>query len=170
MLKRIEHSSVGERHGRLDMNVGNVSIGFGRVIESDPVLRLLGCVRPELCAAKADVHLHPRKIRVEGIGVPSFDGAIRMIAAPASAPAIAPSAVALMLVEDPPPTSQHLVPSNRNPRKYSPAGIPISATSPYLSKRSLNKPLWVDPRRFELLTSSMRTRRATNCAKGPFAA
>jgi hypothetical protein len=25
----------------------------------------------------------------------------------------------------------------------------------------------VDPRRFELLTSSMRTRRATNCAKGP---
>jgi hypothetical protein len=26
----------------------------------------------------------------------------------------------------------------------------------------------VDPRRFELLTSSMRTRRATNCAKGPF--
>jgi site-specific DNA recombinase len=97
-------------------------------------------------------------------------GAIRMIAAPASAPAIAPSAVALMLVEDPPPTSQHLVPSNRNPRKYFPAGISISATSPYLSKRSLNKPLWVDPRRFELLTSSMRTRRATNCAKGPFAA
>ncbi len=29
---------------------------------------------------------------------------------------------------------------------------------------------WVDPRRFELLTSSMRTRRATNCAKGPSAA
>ena len=29
------------------------------------------------------------------------------------------------------------------------------------------KTLWVDPRRFELLTSSMRTRRATNCAKGP---
>ena len=28
----------------------------------------------------------------------------------------------------------------------------------------------VDPRRFELLTSSMRTRRATNCAKGPCAA
>lgn len=27
----------------------------------------------------------------------------------------------------------------------------------------------VDPRRFELLTSSMRTRRATNCAKGPSA-
>ena len=27
--------------------------------------------------------------------------------------------------------------------------------------------LLVDPRRFELLTSSMRTRRATNCAKGP---
>ena len=26
----------------------------------------------------------------------------------------------------------------------------------------------VDPRRFELLTSSMRTRRATNCAKGPY--
>jgi hypothetical protein len=28
----------------------------------------------------------------------------------------------------------------------------------------------VDPRRFELLTSSMRTRRATNCAKGPLTA
>ena len=31
----------------------------------------------------------------------------------------------------------------------------------------LNKTTLVDPRRFELLTSSMRTRRATNCAKGP---
>ena len=30
-----------------------------------------------------------------------------------------------------------------------------------------SKPSMVDPRRFELLTSSMRTRRATNCAKGP---
>ena len=30
-----------------------------------------------------------------------------------------------------------------------------------------SKPSVVDPRRFELLTSSMRTRRATNCAKGP---
>ena len=30
-----------------------------------------------------------------------------------------------------------------------------------------SKPFMVDPRRFELLTSSMRTRRATNCAKGP---
>jgi hypothetical protein len=26
----------------------------------------------------------------------------------------------------------------------------------------------VDPRGFEPLTSSMRTRRATNCAKGPY--
>ena len=30
-----------------------------------------------------------------------------------------------------------------------------------------SKSIVVDPRRFELLTSSMRTRRATNCAKGP---
>jgi site-specific DNA recombinase len=30
-----------------------------------------------------------------------------------------------------------------------------------------SKSIMVDPRRFELLTSSMRTRRATNCAKGP---
>ena len=30
-----------------------------------------------------------------------------------------------------------------------------------------SEPSMVDPRRFELLTSSMRTRRATNCAKGP---
>ncbi len=32
-----------------------------------------------------------------------------------------------------------------------------------------SKPSMVDPRRFELLTSSMRTRRATTCAKGPCA-
>jgi site-specific DNA recombinase len=33
--------------------------------------------------------------------------------------------------------------------------------------RGLHTGYVVDPRRFELLTSSMRTRRATNCAKGP---
>ena len=33
-----------------------------------------------------------------------------------------------------------------------------------------SKPSMVDPRGFEPLTSSMRTRRATNCAKGPWAA
>ena len=35
------------------------------------------------------------------------------------------------------------------------------------SARLREKTARVDPRRFELLTSSMRTRRATNCAKGP---
>jgi site-specific DNA recombinase len=40
----------------------------------------------------------------------------------------------------------------------------------FLSGRGSDNKYMVDPRRFELLTSSMRTRRATNCAKGPFAA
>ena len=47
----------------------------------------------------------------------------------------------------------------------------VGATREMTNARSSERAFCaVDPRRFELLTSSMRTRRATNCAKGPFTA
>ena len=58
----------------------------------------------------------------------------------------------------------------------SPKGHPAQSTAPHSERRRhspffawivSDKPSLVDPRRFELLTSSMRTKRATNCAKGP---
>ena len=67
----------------------------------------------------------------------------------------------------------------RATRRAAPAGAPTvhGATRVHQpGKRQLTQktpsfltvfPEQVDPRRFELLTSSMRTRRATNCAKGP---
>jgi len=70
--------------------------------------------------------------------------------------------------EEEPPSA--FVPANRNPRSHLAPGISVSRSTPRPFRLGLNKAPWVDPRRFELLTSSMRTRRATNCAKGPCAA
>jgi site-specific DNA recombinase len=78
--------------------------------------------------------------------------------------------------EEPPPVRanasltapRHI--AKRNSRSLKAAGVSFLAAKPLFREQSLNRPFWVDPRRFELLTSSMRTRRATNCAKGPFAA
>jgi hypothetical protein len=76
--------------------------------------------------------------------------------------------------EEPPPASTKAEPANElhntKSRSVSASGLCVVASKRLFAGRSLNKPFWVDPRRFELLTSSMRTRRATNCAKGPFTA
>jgi site-specific DNA recombinase len=82
--------------------------------------------------------------------------------------ALAPITTALPpVLEAPPGTSTSATSKNRTPTEHTFRGssAPARRTPQFL--KSLNKQLWVDPRRFELLTSSMRTRRATNCAKGP---
>ncbi len=71
-------------------------------------------------------------------------------------------------IEEPPPNLRFN--ANEKPRSLSTAGLSVSGASTSGFRPGLNNALWVDPRRFELLTSSMRTRRATNCAKGPCAA
>jgi site-specific DNA recombinase len=71
-------------------------------------------------------------------------------------------------------TNGEMTPTMKELTRPAPSpGTPAESKEPrprFSLGRGSDEVLLVDPRRFELLTSSMRTRRATNCAKGPFAA
>lgn len=56
---------------------------------------------------------------------------------------------------------------NRRARRIRRALLHVLSDNLIVLVEGSSKSNAVDPRRFELLTSSMRTRRATNCAKGP---
>jgi site-specific DNA recombinase len=100
--------------------------------------------------------------------------AIQVVESVSNVVAVAARGRKVEIDEEPPPvlSSTLSIPIAHNTkfRSISASGFCVVASKRLFAARSLNKPFWVDPRRFELLTSSMRTRRATNCAKGPFTA